>query len=78
MNITKDLLVELIYKSLPYSEQISKLNLTYYSEAITFEWRGTCYKIDTSFMCHELEGTLIKGSDRCLLIERLIKRFYLN
>lgn len=78
MTITKDLLTELIVKALPYPEQIKNLNTTYSADSIRFEWRGNTFKVDTSFYCSELEGELLMGTDKTMLLERLIKKYYLD
>ncbi len=78
MEVTKDLLVELVYKALPYSEQISKLNTVKYNDAIFFEWRGSSFRVDEGFRCDEVNDHLLMGTDKSLLLERLVKKYYLD
>ena len=68
----KEQLVEIIYSSLPYSNQIENLDLSE-SDAVRFKWRGNKFRISQSLMVEEVGNRVLIGSDISILLEKLIK-----
>ena len=72
--MTKEKLVELIYKSLPYSEQIKELDFTSESDAIRFDWRGNRFRVADTLFVEEANNGTLAGSDLAIVIGELLKR----
>ena len=70
---TKEEAVELIIKSLPYPNQIHHWSFRE-EEAIRFTWRSARYRLSLSGMIEEESkpSGFLKGSDKAILIEKLI------
>ena len=74
MKTTKEKMVEAVYKKLPYSTQISNLNLSLDGQ-IRFDWRGNSFRVGTDpVMVEEIKGPILRSSDLALLLETLIKQ----
>lgn len=76
--VTKDELLELLIKAIPYAEHLSKLQTQHEGDFIIFTWRGGEYKMTTSFLTCELDGCIGKYNDASLLMEALVKRAYID
>ena len=72
--MTKEQLVTLIYKALPYSEQIKDLDFSSEADAVRFNWRGTKFRVDSRFSVDEVDDGMLKGSDFALVVGELVKR----
>jgi len=77
--MTKDEAVELVYRSLPYSSQISGLDITSEESAIRFCWRGGKYRM--SFYeqggiggVETVDGGMLVGDRESILLQSLLKR----
>ena len=68
----KEQLVEIIYSSLPYSNEIENLDLSE-SDAVRFKWRGNKFRVSQSLMVEEVGNGVLIGSDISILLEKLIK-----
>lgn len=73
---SKDKLIELLYKILPYSNQITNLDSTSESEAIRFEWRENKIRLSLSGSCEEINNGCLIGTDLCILLKQLLKITY--
>lgn len=68
----KESLVEIIYRALPYSNQIESLDLSE-DGAIRFRWRGNKFRISQhSLLVEEIGDGVLMGSDISILLEKLI------
>jgi len=70
--MTKDKIIETIFKYIPYSNQITKLNTTT-SSKVKFEWRGSLYVVDHNVMVDELKEGMLVRSDKAILISEIIQ-----
>jgi len=66
------MLIEAVYRALPYSDQITNLDLSE-KNAIRFEWRGARLRI-TETACEEVDGPCLVGSNLAIVIRTLFKR----
>lgn len=71
---TKEALVSAIYKCLPYSNQITNLDFTSVETAVYFTWRGNDFRVSLSGHSEEVQGSILTGSDLCLLFNELLKQ----
>jgi len=64
--------VELIMKSIPYSNQITNIDLSH-EKAIYFTWRSGNYKFDLhSCRVETVDGVLLVGDDKAILMTQLL------
>lgn len=72
--MTKDELVVRIFRRLPYSNQISKLDTESEADAIRFSWRGDGFRVSVGGLSVEQvnDGTL-SGSNLAILMEFLLR-----
>jgi hypothetical protein len=73
---SKTLVVEAIFKTIPYPEQIRELDLDGEPTAIRFTWRGTRFRVDYKdrISTEEVQGKLLSGTDICLLMDVLLQQ----
>ena len=71
MNFEK--LLELIYSSLPYPEQVKDWDLTSDSEALRFTWRDTRFRVTKALFIEEVKEHFLYGTDLCILLQKLLK-----
>jgi len=70
---TKEKGIELLYRSMPYPDQIRNLDLTK-NDAIYFGWRSSRYRLDLQFCSvMQSDGIMLKGDDCSILLERCLK-----
>ena len=74
--MTKDEVVEVIIRALPYAEQISRLDTTSNDSAVRFTWRGTEFRVSTSgtFSTETVEGPMLVGGNMSILLQALLVR----
>lgn len=75
---TKEQLVELIYKALPYSQQITQLEFTNSNDSIRFEWRGEHIQVKLSLGVSIIDDKLIGSSNLTMLIEKILKMIWIK
>lgn len=75
--MTKDQLLELVLRGLPYSNQIKNIDTQSESQAIRFDWRGTRYRIYTigeyGLDVEEVGNGVLIGSDQAILMRSLLE-----
>ena len=77
--MTKDKAVELIYKAIPYSNHITKLDTTSEEKAIRFTWRGDRFRFIIDYMSVEEVGNgILMGSNMAILMGSILKSAYVN
>ena len=76
IKITKDVLTQLIYRAMPYAEQIRNWNSIKDENAIRFEWRGQEFRVTTSLSCDTVRHPFLEGSDIAIILESLLKKQY--
>jgi len=72
---TKELLLEAIYKCIPYSNQITQLSLSE-EEAIRFTWRSLRFRVSLNGSVEEVGESVLIGSDASILLSGLIRLFH--
>lgn len=70
--MTQAKLIELIYKSMPYSEQITDLDL-HNSNMLYFTWRGATFRVTMNLSVDEVYESIISRTRTTILIEQLLK-----
>lgn len=68
--------IQRLFTRLPNVKAILDLDTEKGYKAFTFTWMGVKYKVDHSFeviYVDEIEGALLKGTDRALLMTQLLK-----
>lgn len=83
--MTNGELIVLIYKALPYSDQIDSLNIMDINGGVSLdlEWRGTRfliskYESSTNFSVGEYDGICTVGNDKSLLLSRLLSLTFIR
>lgn len=75
--MTKDQLLELVLRGLPYSNQIKNIDTQSESQAIRFDWRDTRYRVYTvgeyGLDVEEVGNGVLIGSDRAILMRALLE-----
>ena len=71
--MNKDNVVELVYATIPYAEQITDLNTEEDDDAIRFTWRGDRFKVSVDLCVHEIEGSMISSNNASTLLKALLK-----
>lgn len=75
---TKGKAMELLNKALPYSNQISNIDLDK-DDAIYFRWRHTDFKLDMNYgRIDEVDGCLLIGSNVAMCMTELLRRVYMS
>ena len=75
MGVSKDYLIELIFKTMPYSEQIKNLD-TSDRDAVRFEWRGQSFRVSVRLSCDSISGLVREGSNISILLGALLEKQY--
>jgi hypothetical protein len=68
--------IQRLFTRLPNVKSIQDMDTEKGYKSFTFTWMGVKYKVDYSFESihvDEIEGSLLKGSDRALLMNQLLK-----
>lgn len=77
--MTKDKAVELLYKAIPYSNHITKLDTISEDKAILFTWRGDRFRFLIDYMSIEEVGNgVLMGSNISILMGAILKSAYVN
>lgn len=69
-------IIEVVYRVLPYSNQIRNLKIG--DGSITFTWRGTDLRVIKSCHVHVMLSNSTTCSGESILLEELIKIFFNN
>jgi hypothetical protein len=65
--------IELMYRSIPYANQIKDIDLSK-DNSIYFTWRGTRFKIELQFCSvMTIDGCIAAGSNDAILMSQLLK-----
>lgn len=75
--VSKGRLIELVYRALPYSEQITDLDIDSEPEAITFTWRSDTYRVDLNMSVSEKDDHFVRGTNQAILLERVLQQAWL-
>ena len=75
MGVSKDYLIELIFKTMPYSEQIKNLD-TSDRDAVRFEWRSQSFRVSVRLSCDSISGLVREGSNISILLGALLEKQY--
>lgn len=75
---TKEQIVELVIKAMPYPEQITSWSFTESNDSVLFTWRGQRFKVNNNLFVVEIEKDCGVGSNTAILLERLIKMYNNN
>lgn len=70
--MSNEKLIMLIYKMLPYSNQVTDLDLQE-SDAIRFEWRGDYFRVSSGLMVEQIEHSCLVGSNMAIILQALLK-----
>ncbi|AUR88201.1 hypothetical protein NVP1111B_07 [Vibrio phage 1.111.B._10N.286.45.E6] len=78
-NMKIEKMVELLFKSIPYSQHIEDLEFSTGDKVIEiiFNWRGARYSlrfVNGSFSCSELQNEMLVGTDASILIAHAMNR----
>ncbi len=65
--------IEILIRALPYSSQIKNIDVSD-ANMVTFTWRGTDYVYSNVGFIEERSGGLLMGSDKSILIDKLIEQ----
>jgi hypothetical protein len=71
---TKDQLVQVVIKVLPYAEQMRDLDLFREMEAIRFTWRGDRFRVSLSGFTETVDNGMLVGGNRAILMQALVQR----
>lgn len=70
--MTIEKLIELVYRVLPYSSQITDLDLNH-TKQIRFKWRGTVFAVNSDCKATEIRsGGMMVGSNEATLLGELL------
>lgn len=75
---TKEEIVETVVGAVPYPEQIKEWNFRDTTPIVEFEWRQTRFRVSLSGHVEEIQGDLLVGSDRAILMRELLKRHWVS
>lgn len=70
-------IIEALYGSIPYSNQIKNLKISEHDE-VYFTWRGKNLKAVKSGHIDEVEGGCLVGSDSSMLLAHIVKLYWIN
>jgi len=75
MLMTKDEVVEIVFRTLPYHERITKLDTMSEVDAIRFSWlQGRKFRVAAgSLHVEEVKGGCLEGTTAATLIQALLK-----
>ena len=73
-DITKDQLVLVILRTLPYAEQMRDLDTVTEPEAIRFMWRNDRFRVSITGHASTLEGYMEVGGNLAILMQALVQR----
>ena len=85
IEVSKDYLTELIFRAMPYAEQIKEWNTTE-EKAVYFTWRDQEFKVTTTLNCAVMGSPLdevdprwiTEGTDdTTIILEALLKKQYM-
>ncbi len=70
---TRNNIVTWLSRCMPNAEQMTWITLD--AEEIRFEWRGATFKVTVEpIFVEEVDGMILSGSDKAMLIEALLKK----
>ena len=78
VEISKDNLTELIFRAMPYAEQIREWDTIKGEQSIRFSWRGQRFRVTTSLGCETVRSPFLEGSDISILLEALLEKQYMG
>jgi len=70
--MTKSELAQLVFSSIPYSNQIKSLDLDSATDAIYFEWRGHKLRVGNNISVEEVRGSMLEGTNLALLMRHIL------
>lgn len=70
---TKSEIVQAIYRALPYSDQITGLDIESEDSGVRFTWRGDTFRVSVGGHVEQCERGCLHGSNLALLARSLIK-----
>jgi len=70
--MNKDNVVELVYATMPYANQITNLS-TEEDDAVRFTWRGDRFRVTLDLSVEEVDGNMLSGSNVSMLLKALLK-----
>ena len=70
--MNKDNVVELIYSTIPYAEQITNLDTTD-EKAVRFTWRRDNFRVTLDLHVEVVDGSVRGGSNAALLLACLLR-----
>lgn len=72
--VTKEEIVERLYKNIPYPNCVEQLDTSSEGNAVRFIWRGTRFRVSTNLCVEEVvKGGFLAGSNEADLIAALLK-----
>lgn len=63
-------IIELLVRAIPYPHQIGHILIG--EKDVRFDWRGARYRVDENGHVEEVQGGLLAGSDRAILMQQCI------
>jgi hypothetical protein len=72
MILSKETIVEVISKSLPYPDQITHWDFSD-KNAVTFWWRGNHLSVSHALDVNQVDGNMHTGTDLAIVIRTLLK-----
>ena len=75
--MSRDELLMLVLKALPYSEQIEDLD-TIKEDCIRFTWRSHRFRVDQRMNVETVGDGVLIGDSLSILLETLLKRTYMT
>jgi hypothetical protein len=71
--MNQEQLIELIYRAIPYSNQIRNIDLSEF-EVVRFTWRRTRFRVSTTLHVDEVDSPFLRGSNISLLMRTLLQK----
>lgn len=72
--MNKEQTLELLIKAIPYPNQIDEIDFSSEENAIRFIWRGTKFRVSTTYHVEECSDGVLCGSDKAILLSGLLKK----
>ena len=74
MPLTKEQLVELISKTIPYANQTKGWDWSSEADAVRFTWRDTRFRVDCDLYVETVDGAILVGNNESLLLRALLEQ----
>lgn len=71
--MSKEAIIQLVYRRLPHSAQIKELDITSEQNAIRLDWRGDRFRVSESLMVEQVLPGVLARSNLAICIEALLK-----